>query len=601
MADLEFYLGDSSKSWRVPLRPEKQTLGRMPSLADIVTPPEDNSISRVHAHVELRDGVLHVERCPSAKHPVFRILPSGELEPAEEFDLEPGGTFQIGKTVFRYCPAVERASAEDSSDGTLPPPTEVAYSPDKVREFRFVDANQRVEALSLLPRLIDAAQNPRLLEESVLETLLKGIPEAEMAAIVRLDPASTDETPKAHTLAMKTRTQGLQEAEYRLSRRLVNKAIRYVSPTHNVWTGVGDDPSFTVTAGVDWALCVPVDFTIDDLGIYVAGRIGGTMDEAGRERKYKGDVKFSQLTSDIYAALRRVIELQRQQKTLSRFLPRPVIAQLTARVDDFDKVLDAREVDVTALFCDLRGSCKLAAGEGSLASLLERLQEALGVMTERIVSRQGVIGDFQGDAAMAFWGWPLGDRQAERAAEAALAIQRRFREDAGRQGNSLEGMACGIGIAHGRGIAGRLGTPDQYKIGAFGPAVNLAARLESMTKFFRVAILVDSEFVKQLSPELPWARPRKLAKVRPVGFDRAVEVYELLSADTDQDGLPNHLLQRFDRAVTAFTAGRWEEARNLLAVLPESDGPSSVLKQYMADRHNSPPADWDGVIVLESK
>src|SRR4051812_11675881 len=108
MADLEFYLGDSSKSWRVPLRSEKQTLGRMPSLADIVTPPEDNSISRVHAHVELRDGLLHVSRCPSAKHPVFRIRPNGELEPLEEFDLQPGETFQIGKTVFRYCPQQDR-------------------------------------------------------------------------------------------------------------------------------------------------------------------------------------------------------------------------------------------------------------------------------------------------------------------------------------------------------------------------------------------------------------------------------------------------------------------------------------------------------------
>ena len=109
--------------------------------------------------------------------------------------------------------------------------------------------------------------------------------------------------------------------------------------------------------------------------------------------------------------------------------------------------------------------------------LWDNVSEALGIMTSAIVENDGVIGDFQGDAAMAFWGWPLGgEEQIERAARAALTIRRRFAHVARQPGHRLAGFACGLGIAHGPAIAGRIGTLDQFKVGVFGPVVNRAAR-----------------------------------------------------------------------------------------------------------------------------
>ena len=58
--------------------------------------------------------------------------------------------------------------------------------------------------------------------------------------------------------------------------------------------------------------------------------------------------------------------------------------------------------------------------------------------------------------------------------------------------------------------------------------------------------------------------------------------------------------RRYERAVEAFTAGRWTECGNLLAGL-HGDGPSSALKQFMADRPAGPPTGWDGTIVMHSK
>src|SRR5262249_13160698 len=157
------------------------------------------------------------------------------------------------------------------------------------------------------------------------------------------------------------------------------------------------------------------------------------------------------------------------------------------------EVLRPREADVTVLFCDLRGSCRLAEeGEQGLAGTCERLSAALTIMTTHIIDKDGVIGDFQGDAAMGFWGWPLErEEQVEQAARAARAIHRDFPRAAQEPGHPLAGFTCGIGITHGRALAGRLGTADQFKVGVFGPVVNLAARLESMTKLLRVPILLD--------------------------------------------------------------------------------------------------------------
>jgi adenylate cyclase len=607
MAFLDIFSRDKSISWRVPLTGKPLRLGRMPGLADIVTPPTDNFISKVHATIHLQpDGLLRVVRNGEAHNPIYRIK-SGEAPVAsDDFTIPVGESFQIGETVFRLCDD-DQDGSDTAEENAGPLTSESAYAPDKVREFRFVDANHRMEALADLPQLILSTQHERMLEQSVLDTLLKGIPEADVAAIVRLDPTSPDNDPRVQVLAMKGRESARSGADgHRPSRRLVHNAIRYLTPTHHVWqSGGSGDVAYTVNAGMDWALCVPLpDYIAPDLGLYASGQLRITLPgpgaDAARELQYQGDIKFAQLTADIFAALRRTIELTNQQRTISRFLPMPIIAQLGRQSGDLDEFLQARECDITALFCDLRGSCKLAeSGAEDLQKLLGRLGDALAVMTDNIVSRWGVIGDFQGDAAMAFWGWPSGERQVERAAESALHIQRRFRDLTHRPG-SLQGMECGIGLAFGRGLAGRLGTPDQYKVGAFGPVVNLASRLESLTKQFRVGILIDGAFAAKLSTDLPWCRTRRIGKVQPLGICVPVDVYELLPSEAEAGSLPEALRRRFERAVDAFQAGRWPEATKLLTDVV-GDGPADFLRRFMSERGGTAPAGWDGTIVMATK
>jgi adenylate cyclase len=214
-----------------------------------------------------------------------------------------------------------------------------------------------------------------------------------------------------------------------------------------------------------------------------------------------------------------------------------------------------------------------------------------------------VIGDFQGDAAMGFWGWPVGGAdQVERAARAALAIRRNFLHLARQPGLPLSGIACGLGIANGQAIAGRLGTYDQFKVGVFGPVVNLASRLESMTKKLRVQILVDERVAERLSGPryATWVRTRRLARLLPHGMSEPVTVSELLPPVVEPGAIPEQHRRDYEAALDAFLGDRWADARRLLDRLP-ADGAADFLNDFM-DRHRScPPGSWGGVIPMTEK
>src|SRR6185295_4952116 len=175
----------------------------------------------------------------------------------------------------------------------------------------------------------------------------------------------------------------------------------------------------------------------------------------------------------------------------------PIVLDALAGQDP-NIALAPREADVSVLFCDLRGFSRHSEKHaGSLTELLERVSQALGVMTQHILAEGGVIGDFHGDSAMGFWGWPLPQPDAAaRACRAALAIRQEFAATATFQTatateNPLSDFRVGIGIASGRAVAGKIGTTDQVKVTVFGPVVNLASRLETMTKILRTPILID--------------------------------------------------------------------------------------------------------------
>ena len=187
--------------------------------------------------------------------------------------------------------------------------------------------------------------------------------------------------------------------------------------------------------------------------------------------------------------------------------------------------------------------------------------------------------------------------------QAALGIRAQFEAAARQPEHPLADFRVGIGIATGRAVAGKIGTADHVKVTVFGPVVNLASRLESMTRFVNASIVVDPATAgilrRRMPPEL--GRLRRVAIVRPYGLKSSVEASELLPAAHEYPELTDQNLHDYEAALDSFVAGRWPETLELLNRVPAADRVKDFLAHFIAQHHHAAPTGWDGVVVLESK
>jgi adenylate cyclase len=342
------------------------------------------------------------------------------------------------------------------------------------------------------------------------------------------------------------------------------------------------------------------------VGIYLAGRFAGDSPVSpapSDPTDLRDDLKFTEIAASTLASLSDLRMLGRRHAGLSQFFSPVVLEAISAQ--DPENALAPRETQVSVLFCDLRGfSLTSEHGAGDLFGLLARVSKALGVMTHEILEHGGVVGDFHGDAAMGFWGWPVSSpHDARQCSLAALGIRTEFAKASRQADAALADFRVGIGVATGRAVAGRIGSVDQAKVTVFGPVVNLASRLESMTKTFRASILLDAETAAALRDSLPRTvgRVRRVARVRPFGMDTAVEVSELLPPVADLPELTDEAIAEYERALETFEAGEWAQAFELLHRVPAADRLKDFLTVYIAQHNRTPPAGWDGIIALASK
>ena len=166
--------------------------------------------------------------------------------------------------------------------------------------------------------------------------------------------------------------------------------------------------------------------------LYVTGGFSSDFGAARHDAELlRDDVKFAELMAATLSGLRESQILTARQASLSHFFS-PIVLEAIGNQDP-ERVLVPREADVTVLFCDLRGfTSESERSADDLFGLLARVSQALGVMTHHILEHGGVVGDFHGDAAMGFWGWPIAQPDAvERACRAALGIRSAFVAPAG--------------------------------------------------------------------------------------------------------------------------------------------------------------------------
>ncbi len=544
---------------------------------------------RRHAEVCSRNGRLEVRRLPNARNPILR-----NNQDVASFELGANESFVIGDTKFTL--AGDQASILHDATG---PVQEHAFSPQELRAAHFAAGDQRLDVLSQLPDVIAGSASDADLFTRLVNLLLSGIERAAAVALVSGDAVKPESAP-VNILHWDRRPN--VSGDFRPSERLIREALRRKQSVLHGWTAqaAAGSQDFTYCANVDWAYCTPVGAEGEGWAFYVAGHFKqGLLDPSD----LRPDLKFTELMASILKALRQLRSLQRQRGVLSQFLSPVVIGKIAD--EDADAALAPRQTQVSVLFCDLRGfSRESEKNAADLLGLLERVSKALHVMTHSILDNGGVVGDFQGDAAMGFWGWPFPQADAvNRACQAALGIRTRFEAASRQPGHNLANFRVGIGIATGQAVAGKIGTSDQAKVGVFGPVVNRASRLEGMTKILHGSILLDEDTAalvrKQVPPSV--ARVRRLAKVKPYGLDTPVVVSELLPPVTEAAALADAHLTTYEAALDAFIGGNWSETMRCLHRLPPDDRVKDFLMVYIVQNSYNAPANWNGVVSLDRK
>jgi adenylate cyclase len=592
VADLIAQGTESQQRWRRALRANQPfVVGRE---AGIYSTPWDPQVSRRHVTARWSEGRLQIEKCAEARNPVFH---GGQ--PQDAFSVGPGEHFVIGQTTFTVV------SDTVQWLGDLHRPVEEqTFSSQALERVRFHNADQRIEVLSRLPDIISGAVNETELFVRLVSMLLAGIPRASAVALIATQDHASG--PPVRVLHWDRRLVGGDD--FRPSQRLILDAIRRGESELHVWEPNRElaTSQFTVSANVDWAFCTPVrGDACRGWGVYVAGQFAASLfgDRPTAPEDLREDMKFTELVAATLNSLRQTELLQRKQAALRNFFSPQIMEALTH--EDPEVVLAPRETEVSVLFCDVRGFSRRAEQQaGNLLALLDRVSKALGVMTHHILDKDGVFGDFQGDAAMGFWGWPLAQEDSiERACSAALAIRLAFETAARQPDHPLADFQVGIGLATGQAVAGRIGTADQSKVTVFGPVVNLASRLEGMTKFLHAPILLDEPTARAVREQVPRtvARLRRIAVVRPYGIERPVEVSELLPPVEAYPEMTDENIGDYESALDAFNAGDWSNAVKLLHRLPPHDRVQDFLTVYIAQYNRMPPPGWEGVVSLQRK
>jgi adenylate cyclase len=276
------------------------------------------------------------------------------------------------------------------------------------------------------------------------------------------------------------------------------------------------------------------------------------------------------------ARQRQEREAARAQALFEQFFSESLARQLRDRPD----MLKSKTATVTIMFCDIRGYSTVSRRLGP-----ERteawLHEVLGVLSRCVIDEDGVLVDYIGDELLAMWGAPQAQPdQTERAVRAGLnmlgalvGLNKTWREQVGAD------VEIGIGINRGEAQVGNWGSKYKFKYGALGDTVNIASRVQGMTKYLKCRLLVTKSARGHLGGKYA---ARRVVLTKLVNIDEPVNLYEVAAAGDERaeffgasEGALDTLEQALEREGTfdkgaCATAAR--QAGALLEVLP-SDGP----------------------------
>ena len=306
---------------------------------------------------------------------------------------------------------------------------------------------------------------------------------------------------------------------------------------------------------------------------------------------------------------------QRQQirSAFGFYLSPPLVEQLAKSPEKL--VLGGEERRMTILFSDVRGFTTISEHyKDDPQGLTQLMNRFLTPLTNAIIERKGTIDKYIGDAIMAFWNAPLDDDEHEaNACAAALEMLSRaedlnveLKREAEANGGVYMPLRIGIGLNSGPCVVGNMGSDFRFNYSVLGDTVNLASRLESRTKDYRLSMVIGSRTAEGAKSKYA---TMEIDLIQVKGKKQPEVVYTVLGpSEVDEDPRCGQLLDLNAQMLASYRKQQWDEAKRLIdrcRKVANGFGVNGLYDMYIermaAYQSDPPPSDWNGVYEAESK
>ena len=290
----------------------------------------------------------------------------------------------------------------------------------------------------------------------------------------------------------------------------------------------------------------------------------------------------------------------RLTEAYQRFVPEQLLSNLEKKSILDVQLGDQVQKEMSILFSDIRSFTTLSESM-SPEENFRFINSYLGRMGPLVRDNHGYIDKYIGDAIMALF-----DRSADDAVLTSVKMMEELREyNEGRLRAGYDPICIGIGINTGTMMFGTLGEADRMEGSVISDAVNLAARLEGLTKLYKTPMLISEATRNKLSPDT--FQIRLIDKVAVKGKEDAVMIYEVLDAENPKErDAKLATLETFSTGYELYQNQQFEKAQVQFQACLEQTPKDRVTELYVERcktmlSRGWDPETWDGIIRMDTK
>ncbi|RLB75266.1 MAG: adenylate/guanylate cyclase domain-containing protein [Deltaproteobacteria bacterium] len=311
------------------------------------------------------------------------------------------------------------------------------------------------------------------------------------------------------------------------------------------------------------------------------------------------ETAYNQIKEYAYKSVLAKNSEERIRHIFQKYVPAEIIDEVLRTKGE--QLLVGKKQVATILFSDIRSfttiSEKLSAEE-----LVKSLNTYFNIMVNVIIEHKGTIDKFIGDAIMAIFGAPV--KHEDDPLEAVLTglnmIKNLHSFNKKQIALNRPPFKIGVGINTGEVVVGNIGSTQKLDYTCIGDAVNLASRLEGLTKMYGIPIIISQFTYEETKTQID---ARELDSVRVKGKLKPVNIYQPLDKDINSEEKEAYLL--FNEGINLYRNREFQKALNIFKKtysLLKNDVPSSLYIDRCNELIKNPPGEnWDGVYIAKTK